>query len=449
MTTDAVRLPASLKFGWSIGAVGAVTMLIMVNVLIMYFMVNYLGIDPALAGAVVFATRIYDMVFDPAMGWLSDRVQTRWGRRRPWMLLASVISGVACVAAFNPPALDPASALPAYMFLILVLYFSGYTMFYIPFMAMPAEMTTDYDERTSIMSYRTFSSGAGGIVATALAPLLVAELGRTREAYATTGAIVAAVIAGAMLISTLSSSRARYTKPTAARYPAKAWIASVFGNRPMMALLAAKLFIYFAVSIQAGLGLFFMTSALQRGEEGQALFGGLMNGVTLFAIPFWVRYVKGKVKQKMLAIAVCIYAAAMFSWIFATPEESLVIFVVRSSLVGVGYAGLVLMILSMLPDVIEHDFNRTGLRREGMLSAIFAFVEKMAYAFTPLVTGFLLKATGYVQGQGGTLPQPADAVLGVRLGESLLPAGMALFGLWFLRFYRLDAARLKNEARQP
>ena len=193
MNTDE-RLPVGLKFGWSIGAVGAVCMLVMVNVLIMYFMVNYLGIDPALAGGVVFATRLYDMFFDPAMGWLSDRVRTRWGRRRPWMLLAALISGVAAVAAFNPPALEPTFALPAYMFLILVLYFSGYTMFYIPFMAMPAEMTRDYDERTSIMSYRTFSSGAGGMVATAQAPLLVAQLGRTREAYATTGAIVAAII---------------------------------------------------------------------------------------------------------------------------------------------------------------------------------------------------------------------------------------------------------------
>ena len=446
MNTDE-RLPVGLKFGWSIGAVGAVCMLVMVNVLIMYFMVNYLGIDPALAGAVVFATRLYDMFFDPAMGWLSDRVRTRGGRRRPWMLLAALISGVAAVAAFNPPALEPTFALPAYMFLILVLYFSGYTMFYIPFMAMPAEMTRDYDERTSIMSYRTFSSGAGGMVATALAPLLVAQLGRTREAYATTGAIVAVIIVVAMIISLLSTGGARHTEPTTVRYPAKEWIVSVFGNGPMMALLAAKLFIYFAVSIQAGLGLFFMTSALHRGEPGQALFGGLMNGVTLVAIPFWVRFVKGKVKQRMLILATTIYAAAMFSWILATPEESTVIFVIRSSIVGVGYAGLVLMILSMLPDVIEHDFNRTGLRREGLLSAVFAFVEKLAYAFTPLVTGILLKLTGYVQGQGGTLAQPAEAVMGIRLGMALAPAGMALFGLLFLRFYHLDAARLKAEAR--
>ena len=88
---------------------------------------------------------------------------------------------------------------------------------------------------------------------------------------------------------------------------------------------------------------------------------------------------------------------------------------------------------------------REGLRREGLLSAVFAFVEKMAYAFTPLVTGILLKLTGYVQGKGGTLEQPPDAILGIRLGMALVPAGMALLGLVFLRFYHLDAARLKAE----
>ena len=422
-------------------------MLSIVNVLIMYFMVNYLGIDPALAGTVLFATRLYDIVFDPTMGWLSDRLQTRWGRRRPWMLLASLISGAACLAVFNPPPLNPATTLPLYMLLVLTLYFSGYTMFYIPFMAMPAEMTTNYDERTSIMSYRTFSSGAGGMIATALAPLLVAYFGRSREAYATTGAIIAAIIVATMLISVFATSKARFTQPTAVRYAAKEWLGSVFSNKPMMALISAKLFLYFAVSIHAGVGLFFMVSALHRGEEGQALFGGLMNGVTLVVLPLWVRYAEGRVKQKVLIVAAFIYAIAMSSWIFSSPSEPLWIFILRSSLVGVGYSGIVLMILSMLPDVIEHDFNRTGLRREGLLSAIFAFVEKLAYAFTPLTIGFLLRMTGYVHGQEESFIQPEAAILGLRIGESLLPAAMAIVGLVFLRFYRLDAEHLRAESR--
>jgi GPH family glycoside/pentoside/hexuronide:cation symporter len=138
----------------------------------------------------------------------------------------------------------------------------------------------------------------------------------------------------------------------------------------------------------------------------------------------------------------------MFSWVFSSSAEATWIFVVRSSLVGVGYAGLVLLILSMLPDVIEHDFNRTGLRREGTISAVFAFVEKLAYAITPLATGVLLKLTGYVQGQGGVLSQPPGAILGIKLGISLMPAGLALLGLVFLWFYRLDARLLRAEARQ-
>jgi GPH family glycoside/pentoside/hexuronide:cation symporter len=442
-------LPVGLKVGWGIGAIGAVTMLTLVNVLLMYFMVNYLNIDPAVAGAVVFATRIYDTVFDPAMGWISDRVQTRWGRRRPWMLLAAVISAVTCLAAFNPPALDPGAALPAYMLLILVLYFSGYTMFYIPFMAMPAEMTTDPDERTSIMSYRTFFSGAGGMMATAVAPALVSYLGRTREAYAQTGAIIAAIIGLCMLIAALSTRGARHTVPSSVRYPWRDWVASIFSNRPLVALLATKVLVYFEISIVAGFGLFFMNSAIGRGEKGQAMLGALMNGVTLVILPLMVRFVKGKPKKRMLTLAVAIHGLATLSWIFATPEEADAIFILRCVGIGIGYAAIVLMVLSMMPDVIAYDFERTGLRREGVLSSLFAFVEKLAYALTPLVTGFLLKAVGYVQGKGGTLAQPDAAIWGVRLGTSVLPAVLALAGIVCLRFYHLEPAARPTMEEAP
>ena len=438
----APRLPVLLKAGWSIGAVGAVTMLTLLNVMLIYFMVNYLAIDPVVAGGVVFATRFYDMVFDPCMGWVSDRVATRWGRRRPWMLAAAVISGVTVIAVFHPPQLDPATTLPAYMGLMLALYFSGYTMFYIPFMAMPAEMTDDPDERTSIMSYRTFSSGAGGMVSTSLAPALIPILGGGRHAYDTMSLIVAAIVCGTMLIAVFTTGRARFTEASRVRVAPRIWIASVVSNRPMMALIATKLFVYFAISIGAGINLFFMTSALHRGETGQAMFGLLFNGTTLVALPAWTRFITGKPKQRMLAIAIVIWALATFSWIVAGPDESDAVFVLRSIAVGVGYGGIVLMVLSMLPDVIAYDFQRTGLRREGVFSALFAFVEKTAYAMTPLMVGVVLKFTGYVQGQSGAAVQPDHAIWGVRLGASVLPATVALIGLVFLRSYALDPARL-------
>jgi GPH family glycoside/pentoside/hexuronide:cation symporter len=291
------------------------------------------------------------------------------------------------------------------------------------------------------MSYRTFASGAGGMIATAGAPALVAALGRTREAYAATGAALGAVIALTMLIATWASGRARRTEPTAMRYPAGAWIGSIFASRPLAALLAAKLLVYFAISITAGLGLFFMTAALGRGEAGQALFGGLMNGTTLVILPLLVRLARGRPKRRMLAAATALYGLATLSWFVATPVEPTVLFVVRSILVGVGYAGIVLMVLSMLPDVIAHDFDRTGLRREGMLSAIFAFVEKLAYALTPLCTGLVLKLTGYVQ---GSAQQPDGAVLGIRLGMAVLPALLAAGSIACLRFYRLDPAAVRT-----
>ena len=168
----AARLPFALKFGWGIGAVGSVTMMIVVNVMLLFFMVSVLGVSPALAGLILGAVRLADMVVDPLMGVLSDRTRSRWGRRRPWMLGGALGSGIATVALFHVPSFESLIGTALYMAAALAAYYLSYSMFYVPYIAMPAEMTDDYDERTSIMSFRTAFSGVAGLIGLGLAPFL-------------------------------------------------------------------------------------------------------------------------------------------------------------------------------------------------------------------------------------------------------------------------------------
>ncbi|MDE0489872.1 MAG: MFS transporter, partial [Gammaproteobacteria bacterium] len=137
------KLPLSLKAGWGVGSMGCLGMLYIVNVFVLYFLVNHLGVDPALAGLILFITRIYDVFSDPMIGFLSDTTRSRWGRRRPWMALGAFMSGLALILTFNAPALASMNALAIYQLIVLIAYFTGYTLFYVPFMAMPAEMTDD------------------------------------------------------------------------------------------------------------------------------------------------------------------------------------------------------------------------------------------------------------------------------------------------------------------
>ncbi|MXW73342.1 MAG: hypothetical protein F4002_03985, partial [Chromatiales bacterium] len=105
------KLPLSLKAGWGVGSMGCLGMLFIVNVFVLFFLVNHLGVDPALAGLILFITRIYDVFSDPMIGFLSDTTRSRWGRRRPWMALGAFMSGLALILTFNVPALASMNAL--------------------------------------------------------------------------------------------------------------------------------------------------------------------------------------------------------------------------------------------------------------------------------------------------------------------------------------------------
>ena len=108
-------LPTSVKAGWASAVLGSGTMLVLSNVLLLFFLVSHVGLSPALAGLILFATRIYDMASDLAMGLLSDRINTRWGRRRPWMFLGAIVSAPATFALFNVPHFESQAMTAAYV----------------------------------------------------------------------------------------------------------------------------------------------------------------------------------------------------------------------------------------------------------------------------------------------------------------------------------------------
>ena len=138
-TASPGRLPTRTKAGWASGILGSGTMLVLTNVLLLYFLVSHVGLSPALAGTILFATRLYDMASDVTLGLLIDRISTRWGRRRPWMVLGAVISGLATFSLFNVPAFDSQAPTAVFVTAALVVFYTGYTLFTIPHTALSAE----------------------------------------------------------------------------------------------------------------------------------------------------------------------------------------------------------------------------------------------------------------------------------------------------------------------
>ena len=154
-TTEHVgELPTRLKIGWASGALGVALLMNGISGLVLFYMVGILKIEPAVAGTLVFLTKLFDVASDPIVGVSSDRTRSRWGRRRPYLFVGAFVSAAAFALIFATPVFANQAFSIAYIFIALVIYTVGYTLFNVPYMAMPAEMTDSYHERSSIHGYR-------------------------------------------------------------------------------------------------------------------------------------------------------------------------------------------------------------------------------------------------------------------------------------------------------
>ena len=444
--TAAATAPASVEvlswqaiLGWSIGTVGPVTLLYVVNYSFMFFMTDLLGITAALAGSLIFAVRIYDIFADPTMGMVSDRTVSRMGRRRPWMLGGGFLSSAGCVGLFTVPATVTAAgttAVSAWTLAALLLYFTGYTMFNVPYMAMPAEMTENYHQRTRLMGARVLFVALSGLLGVSVAPLLIEYFGKNRSAYSWTAGLMAAVSLAAMIVCVSGTGAARATQRTANRMPLGKQLRLAFTNKPFAKLILAKFLLLLAMSSTTTSMFYFATHVLHRELSTVSEFGLLQTIGMLLSLPLWIRLAKRFSKHHLFMACCAANALVLLSWMLATPAEPIFLLLLRSFIIGCCSGGALLMGQALLPDTMEYDYLRSGLRREGAYSGAYSMVEKAGFAVGPLIIGVLLSTAGYSGAKtvaGGTAPATGASSLAVYMGIAIVPAiasGLALLALW-------------------
>jgi GPH family glycoside/pentoside/hexuronide:cation symporter len=129
VSSPAGTVPTRIAAFWGLGAFGTTTMLNALSLVLLYFLVNIVKMEPVIAGGLLFATKVFDAVTDPPMGMISDRTRSRWGRRRPWFLVGSFICGLSFALLFNVPEGAGLDAAYVYTGVILILFTLGYTVF--------------------------------------------------------------------------------------------------------------------------------------------------------------------------------------------------------------------------------------------------------------------------------------------------------------------------------
>ncbi|GGI03799.1 MFS transporter [Egicoccus halophilus] len=423
--------------GYAVGSVGTGVFATVPGLLLLTFLVRQLQVPPALAGLVILLPRLWDVVTDPLVGSLSDRTRSRLGPRRPWLLAGALTLPVAFALLFRVPELAGRPA-AVYVLGVYVLGTTAFTIFQVPYVAMPAEMTQDYHERTTILSWRVALLTVGILLAGGLAPEIVAAGGGGRDGYARMGLAIGAVLLTALLACFLGTRAAPVAAPVATTASFRQQLRAAGDNRPFLLLLAC--FVVQALGIGAMLAGVDFFAAYVLGDPGQTsiLFVCLV-GPALVTMPLWAWVGHRFGKRAGWVTCSLVFAAGGLSLVTASPQRLWLVYL-QVVVMGTAYAGTQLFPFAMLPDAISLDTARSGLRRAGAHTGVWTAGEKGGMAIGPAVYAGILALTGFVETESGAIvDQPSSAVTGVLLGFALVPPLLVVSGLWFLRGYDLDA----------
>ena len=436
--TAAAVLPRSTHILWGIGSLGTNSILYVHSLLLLFFLVSILDIAPVLAGALIAGAKLFDAFADPFIGWMSDNTRGSWGRRAPYMGIATLLLAISAPLLFAAPELSGDARL-WWAVAALLLFSLGYGLFNVPYLAMPAELTPLPHERTVMMSWRIGFVGVAGIVSTAGAPLLIERLGGGREAYAAMGWIVGAIVLVTLAIATTTALRHRdRERPPTERLPLGTQFAAALRARPFMLLCGGKFFQLLGLASVSATLPFFVTQIMERPTGALAIFGLTTNIVQLGSMAVWVSLARTRTKRGLCLVAIGIYAVVLATWALSGPQEPTWVFVLRSAAMGFGAGGLLLMGQSMLPDAIAYERTRTGQASEASFSGIYAFVEKTASALGSLIIGGLLSAFGYVTGLPKGVAQPDSALTAIMIGATIVPVLCAAASAAMIWSYGID-----------
>ncbi|WP_157595983.1 MFS transporter [Plesiocystis pacifica] len=436
--SDRPRLSRAVLAAYGIGGLGSGVYTTVPGLLLLYYMTDTLGIAAALAGLGIFVPKLWDVITDPFMGSISDRTDSRFGRRRPYILAAALALPLCFVALFSVPELSPGAAF-AWVMVSYVLAATAFTMFIVPYTAMPAEMSEDYDEVTSLMGWRVALLTVGILISGAAAPQLIELGGGGRGGYTFMAMIVAGVIFASML-GTFVGTRSAPSRPRLDQSPPlREQLQAAARVRPFRVLLSTYALQLVGVGLVLANVPYFARYTL-GGDEGTVtiMFVALVAPAFAF-MPGWVWLSKRTGKLRAYQLASALFGVGIGSLWLSSPSQMWLVNL-QVGLAGIGFAGTQLFPFSMLPDTIAADRAKGGEQREGVFTGLWMAADKGAVALGALFAGLVLDAGQFIETRAGELvDQPDTAMLAIRLSSSILPALFLLSSLPMSRRYELDS----------
>jgi len=397
-----------------------------------------IGLNLALVGGVFMVTRFWDILTDPVLGVFGDRLQTKWGRRRPVLVASVPILMISVYLAFNPSQ----GASQYYLLATLLLLYVGWTMFTLSHTAWASELSPDYHERSRIMS---MVQGAGAIGALGIVFIpasfdaLMPDSSLQLKASAM-GTFIVLTLPVLVLLA-LRAVNERSTRLGSGVHWRQG-LRAIVDNTPLRFLLAADLLLGLQAGINGSLHVFFVSDVLAMPNAASGYILLIFLSSILF-LPFWLRLSYRTGKHRALCIGASVSAVASFL-VYFVPAQALVPGAIVYFLIGVSHAGAAAMLRSIMSDVIDTDTLSTGQDRGALFFAMLGMTGKLGLALAVGITYPVLNWIGY--DASGTNDQAT--LDGVRWVMAATPAlvGVAVAGIMWR--FPLDEASQSDVARK-
>jgi Na+/melibiose symporter-like transporter len=429
-------LPRSVRLGYGSGSVATGAFGTVPGLMLLPYLTDSLGIAALAAGLIVLLPKAWDVVLNPIAGRISDRTVDDRGPRRPWLLRAGLLLAVCFALIFAAPTMSSRVLEAAWVLVFFLLAASAYAFFQVPYVAMPAEITDSYDERTRLMTWRVAILAFTIMLAGATAPVIRDAVGG-RAGYRVMGLVMALVIVVGVVSAYVGTRGAPVGRVEPGPGTLRDQLRIIAGARDFRLLLTT----YVVQALATGCMLagvdYLAEDVLGRMGATTILFVCFV-GPALLLTPAWAALGARLGKRRGYVLSSLVLAAGALVAVSARSAPAGLVFA-AVALVGVGYAGCQVFPLAMLPDAAAVDAQRTGSSRVGVYTGVWTAAETFGLALGPGLFAVVLAIGGYESSTDGDVVQSSGTLTAITLGFSLLPAVLVLTSLWWLRQYTLDA----------
>ena len=416
------KLSAGYKFRFALAELGFTTLRAAMDFFLLFYYTDVAGISPALVGSALLVAKLtWDAINDPLFGYWSDRTRSRFGRRRIYMLIAAVPIAIGSWIQLSLP--HGLTGVTAFFAVMLTFWLKDtfVTMAVVPYASLIAEVTHDYQERSSLALYKSVNAVVGYILGAGLVTVLVGlfmGMGLSRAgAWSGTGAVFGTIAMTTLLIATFSIKETTQLKEEPTDMHVWQAVKLCFKNKPFVILMVIFMLGGFAFTVQAALLPYLIQYQLGMASQLTFIMIGSLIMTGLFSVP--AKLLADKIdKGPTYALGLTLASTTFLLAFFFLPHHPTPWVYVVAVVLGISFSTQWVLPYAMMPDVIEYDEKMTGKRREGIYYGISNFLTKFAYALGVAVPGWALQWSGYIPNAA----QTETALFGIRFFYAVIPA---------------------------